>query len=59
MNLNETEIIKYRVKYNGNVLLEAVSRTAAEQFVSGLDKNVQETVEIVPITNDGSQILLG
>lgn len=59
MNLAENETIQYRVVYEGNVLLESVPRTVAEQFVSTLTKNVQENVAIVPVTQDGLQVLLG
>lgn len=59
MNLTEHESIKYRVIYEDNVLLESVSRSVAEQFVATLSRGVQENVAIVPVTNDGLQVLLG
>lgn len=59
MNLTEHESIKYRVIYEGNVLLESVPRSVAEQFVATLSRGVQENVTIVPVTNDGLQVLLG
>ena len=59
MNLTEHESIKYRVIYEGNVLLESVPRSVAETFVASLSRNVQENVAIVPVTNDGLQVLLG
>lgn len=59
MNLTEHETISYRVIYEGNVLLESVPRSVAEQFVSTLSRGVQENVAIVPVTNDGLQVLLG
>lgn len=59
MNLSEHEIIKYRVVYAGNVLLESVPRAVAEQFIANLAKNVQENAQIVPVTDNGQQVLLG
>ncbi len=59
MNLTEHESIKYRVIYEGNVLLESVPRSVAEQFVATLSRGVQENVAIVPVTDDGLQVLLG
>lgn len=59
MNLAENETISYRVVYESNVLLESVPRSVAEQFVATLSKNVQENVAIIPVTNDGLQVLLG
>ena len=59
MNLTEHETINYRVIYEGNVLLESVPRSVAEQFVATLSRGVQENVTIVPVTNDGLQVLLG
>lgn len=59
MNLTEHESIKYRVIYEDNVLLESVSRSVAEQFVATLSRGVQENVAIVPVTDDGLQVLLG
>lgn len=59
MNLTENEIINYRVVHNGSVLLESVPRMVAENFVSTLAKDVQENVNIVPVTQDGLQVLLG
>ncbi len=59
MNLTEHESIKYRVIYEGNVLLESVPRSVAEHFVATLSRGVQENVAIVPVTDDGLQVLLG
>lgn len=59
MNLTENEIINYRVVHNGSTLLESVPRTIAENFVSTLAKDIQENVSIVPVTQDGLQVLLG
>ena len=59
MQLTENEVVKYRVIHNGSILLESVPKLVAEQFVASLAKTIQETVEIVPVTSDGMQILLG
>lgn len=59
MNLTETQEIRYRVVCDHNVLLEAVPKLVAEQFVSTLSRGVQERVVIVPITDEGLQVLLG
>lgn len=59
MQLTENEVVKYRVVHNGSILLESVPKLVAEQFVGSLAKTIQETVEIVPVTSDGMQILLG
>lgn len=57
--INETETITYRVVHGKDILLESVSKTIAENFVSKLDKTVQEKAQILPVTGDGKQILLG
>lgn len=59
MKLHENDSIRYRAVYSGNVLMESTSRTIVESFVGTLSKQVQESVEIVPVTDDGSQVLLG
>jgi hypothetical protein len=59
MNLTENNIVTYRVVYAGNVLLETASKPVADQFVAGLNKDVQEQVRIVPVTDAGLQVLLG
>lgn len=59
MNLNENEAVSYRVVCDGNILLESVPKFVAEQFVSTLSTHVKETVEIIPVTSDGLQVLLG
>lgn len=59
MNLTENETIKYQVVCDDSILLESVTRNVAENFVSTLATSVQERVQIVPITTDGLQVLLG
>ena len=57
--LQENETISYKVIYGDKVLLDSVPKSVAEQFVSTLGKSVQEAVQIIPVTNDGLQVLLG
>lgn len=57
--INENTSVKYRVMVGGNVLLETFSLSSAEQFVSTLTETTQRNVQIVPITEDGAQVLLG
>lgn len=57
--INESETIKYRVVVGGNVLLETSSLRSAEQFVASLTESTQQSVQIVPITSEGAQVLLG
>jgi hypothetical protein len=59
MNLKENETVTFRVVYAGSILLESVPKSVAETFVSKLSRGVQESVEIVPVTEDGLQVLLG
>lgn len=59
MNLTENETIKYQVVCDDNVLLESVTKSVAESFVATLAASVQERVQIVPVTKDGLQVLLG
>lgn len=59
MKLQENETIRYKVVYGDKTLLDSVPKSVAEQFVSTLGKNVQESVVIIPVTEDGLQVLLG
>lgn len=59
MYINENEVVTYRVVCDGNILLDSVTRFVAEQFVSTLNTNTKESVEIQPVTRDGLQVLLG
>lgn len=59
MHINENEVISYRVVCEGSVLLDSVPKSVAEQFVSTLNTNTKEKVEIQPVTQDGLQVLLG
>lgn len=57
--LSENETIRYKVVYEGNVLLASVPKSVAESFIATLGKTIQESVEIIPVTDDGLQVLLG
>lgn len=57
--LKEETKIKYRVICLGNVLLDNVTMRVAENFISTLTESTQEQAKIVPITEDGLQVLLG
>lgn len=57
--INEHTMVEYKVVYEGNVLLEHVSKMVAENYIAGLPKQVKESVKLIPITNDGLQVLLG
>ena len=57
--LVENENISYSVVHRGAVLLESVPKVVALNFVSTLTRDVQEHTDIVPVTQDGLQVLLG
>lgn len=57
--INETQTIKYRVQVDGIVLNESLSKSLAEQFVSSLLPDQRSKAVILPITESGSQVLLG
>lgn len=59
MNLTENETLKYNVKIGDKVLLETFSKATAEQFISTLTGDAQSKAVIVPVTQDGLQVLLG
>lgn len=57
--LSENETILYRVVFESTVLIDSVPMGVAENFLSSLAKHVQESAQIVPVTSDGLQVLLG
>ena len=57
--LNENETVLYRVVCDNNILLEGVARSVAENFVSSLSASAQQGSRIVPMTQDGKEVLLG
>ena len=57
--IKETQTVKYRVVVNGVTLNESLSQSLAEQFIASLLPEQRNNAVIVPITESGSQILLG
>lgn len=56
--INEQETMKFRVVVGSKVLLEAISKTMAEQFIATLDPSTQTEARIIPITKEGKEFLL-
>lgn len=59
MILTELDNIRYNVVDGDNVLRECASVLLAENFISTLSEEMQAKVNIVPVTTDGKQILMG
>ena len=57
--IRETQNVRYQVKVNGITLNESVSKTLAEQFISTLLPEQRNQAIIVPVTDQGSQVLFG
>lgn len=56
--LNDSENkVKYQVVVNGTVLAVRGSVQLAESFVSQLTTEQQNNAQIVPVTNEGKQVL--
>ena len=55
----ESEVVKYQVVVNGQVLTTAQSSFLAENFIASLAPEQQAAARIVPITEGGQQILMG
>ena len=55
----ESEVVKYQVQVNGQVLTTAQSSYLAESFIASLAPEQQAKARIVPITEGGKQILMG
>lgn len=56
--LNENSV-KYKVVVGGRTLTEGVSRTQAEILVSNLSEQDRTIASVIPITDNGNQVLLG
>ncbi len=56
--LNENGV-KYKVVVGGRTLTEGVSRTQAEILVSNLSEQDRTIASVIPITDNGNQVLLG
>lgn len=57
--INETQQLRYRVVLDGKILHESVNQNLASNFVSTLTIEQQQKAQIVPITENGHQVLLG
>lgn len=55
----EAETVKYQVVLNGSVLHGPTSKGLAENFVMSLTEEQRNNVQIIPVTDNGQQILLG
>ena len=50
---------KYNVIINGHVRMYGVSRGMAESYIMKLNEELQKDAKIIPVTEDGKEILLG
>lgn len=57
MTLENTQL-KYRVLVDGKVLNESSTKALADMFVSSLDETAKTKARIVPVMEDGRQLLL-
>ena len=57
--LMEEENKKYNVVVNGVVRRASVPKIVAENYIRTLSVNEQSQTSIVPVTNDGKEILFG
>lgn len=49
--------VKYRVLVDGKILNESMTKTLADVFVSNLNEDMKQKAKIVPIMEDGRQLL--
>lgn len=59
MTLLHTNQVKYRVLVDGKVLNESATKTLADMFFESLDENTKRKAQVVPVMEDGRQILNG
>ena len=59
MNINGNEILKYAIMVNGKKLAERNSAIEAEAFIATLTESSKMDANIIQITSDGKQLLLG
>lgn len=57
--INENSEIRFQVLLNDKMLTETFSTSMAEQYISMLPLNERMSAKIVPVTQDGRQVLLG
>ena len=50
---------RYNVVVNGRVKKRSVPKRVAENYIINLDENLQSSATLVPVTDDGKEILLG
>lgn len=50
---------RFNVVVNGKTEKRNVPKSIAESYVGGLDEDTRKTAYIVPITDDGKELLLG
>jgi hypothetical protein len=50
---------KYNVIVNGRVVRHKVPKMVAENYIINLDENSQKEAKMVPVTDEGKEILLG
>jgi hypothetical protein len=59
MTLLHSNQVKYRVLVDGKVLNESATKTLADIFFESLDENVKSRAQVVPVMEDGRQLLNG
>jgi hypothetical protein len=59
MTLLHSNQVKYRVLVDGKVLNESATKTLADVFFESLDENVKRRAQVVPVMEDGRQLLNG
>lgn len=57
--INETQSLRYRVVVENKTLHESASQLSADNFIASLTLEQQAKARIVPITENGQQVLLG
>jgi hypothetical protein len=50
---------RYNVVINGTTVRYSVPKFIAESYIQGLSENDQGRAKLVPVTDDGKEILLG
>lgn len=57
--LNENEVLKYRVIVDNVILNESTTLFLAQNFIATLTNDKQERAKIIPITENGKEVLFG
>lgn len=55
--IKENQTMRYRVIVNGKIVNECASMEIANNTIMGLPAELQEQATIVPVTNEGKQLL--